>query len=145
MGPIDDLTFVARRGQISSGKAFMGNLIGIKPMGDCNTEGYVTVLAKVKGIKKALDATVAYVKRIARDPENNYLLIMHSDREAYAELLKEKLEAAIPCKGVLVSDVFSGCGTNIGPGMIGVNFLGAPVSEGCATEKEALAEALAAL
>lgn len=145
MGPIDDLTFVARRGQISSGKAFMGNLIGIKPMGDCNTEGYVTVLAKVKGIKKALDATVAYVKRIARDPENNYLLIMHSDREAYAELLKEKLEAAIPCKGVLVSDVFSGCGTNIGPGMIGVNFLGAPVSEGCATEKEALAEAIAAL
>ena len=145
MGPIDDLTFVARRGQISSGKAFMGNLMGIKPMGDCNTEGYVTVLAKVKGIKKALDATVEYVKRVARDPANNYFFIMHSDREEYANLLKEKLEAALPCKRVFISDVFAGCGTNIGPGMVGVNFLGAPVSAGCAAEKELLAEAIAAL
>ena len=53
MGPIDDLTFIARRGRISKGKAFMGNLAGIKPMGDCNEEGYATVLAKAKGMKKA--------------------------------------------------------------------------------------------
>ena len=64
MGPIDDLTFIARRGQITKGKAIMGNLVGIKPMGDCNTEGYVSVLAKVKGIKKALNLTVKYVKKI---------------------------------------------------------------------------------
>ena len=64
MGPIDDLTFVARRGQISPGKAFMGNLVGIKPMGDCNSDGYVTVLAKVKGIKNALDITVSYLEKV---------------------------------------------------------------------------------
>ncbi len=142
MGPIDDLTFVARRGQISKGKAFMGNLVGIKPMGDSNADGYVTVLAKVKGIKTALDATVAYVKTVATDTENEYAFIMHSDREKYAYELKEKLEASVKFKKVFVSDVFSGCGTNIGPGMIGVYFMGAPISEDLAAEKEALNAAI---
>lgn len=138
MGPIDDLTFIARRGQISSGKAFMGNLVGIKPMGDSNTDGYVSVLAKVKGIKKALDVTVSYIKRVATDVENQYIFIMHSDREEYANLLREKIEKNIPCKKVFVSDVFSGCGTNIGPGMISSYFMGEPVTENSVKEKEAM-------
>ena len=138
MGPIDDLTFVARRGQISAGKAFMGNLVGIKPMGDSNADGYVTVLAKAKGIKKALDATVQYVKAIAKEPELHYAFIMHSDREALALSLKEKLEASCPFRRVFVSDVFSGCGTNIGPGMVGVYFFGDPISEDLSREKQTL-------
>ena len=142
MGPIDDLTFVARRGQISSGKAFMGNLVGIKPMGDSNADGYVTVLAKVKGIKKALDATVSYITNMATDTENNYAFIMHSDREKYALSLKEKIKSTLNFKKVFVSDVFSGCGTNIGPGMISVYFFGEPISDDLAKEKEVLNSAI---
>ncbi len=143
MGPIDDLTFIARRGRISAGKAFMGNLVGIKPMGDSNTDGYVSVLAKVKGISKALEATTEYVNRVATDPQDQYIFIMHSDREKYALQLKELIESKINCKKVFVSDVFSGCGTNIGPGMISAYFLGAPVSENSEAEKEALLAAIA--
>lgn len=138
MGPIDDLTFIARRGRISKGKAFMGNLVGIKPMGDCNEGGYVTVLAKVKGIKKALDATVKYTKKMIKDAENQYIFVHHTDREELAKALKEKLEKEIPCKKVFLSDVYSGCGTNIGPGMISVCFMGDPISTDCEKEKEAL-------
>lgn len=145
MGPIDDLTFIARRGQISTGKAFMGNLVGIKPMGDSNNDGYVTVLHKVKGIKKALDATALYVKRMATNPEENYLFIMHSDRDQYANELKEKIEKLVTFKKVFVSDIFSGCGTNIGPGMIGAYFIGEPISENNEKEKEALGSAIAEL
>ena len=139
MGPIDDLTFVARRGQISPGKAFMGNLVGIKPMGDSNHDGYVTVLAKVKGIKKALNATVSYIEKIGTNLEEQYILVSHTDREDYANELKNMIESRINCKKIFVSDVFDGCGTNLGPGMIGVYFMGPPVSEECATEKETLA------
>lgn len=145
MGPIDDLTFIARRGKISKGKAFMGNLAGVKPMGDSNTDGYVTVLAKAKGIKKALEATLLYVMRMATDLENQYIFIMHSDREKYALDLKAMLEEKIKCRGVLVGDVFSGCGTNIGPGMISTYFLGAPISEDCREEKAALTEIMTEL
>ena len=138
MGPIDDLTFVARRGQISNGKAFMGNLVGVKPMGDSNRDGYVSVLGKVKGIKKALDVTVSYIEHVATDIEDQYIFIMHSDREEYALLLKEKIEARIKAKKVFLSDVFPGCGANIGPGMISAYFLGEPISENNVTEKEML-------
>ena len=142
MGPIDDLSFIARRGRISKGKAFMGNLVGVKPMGDSNEEGYVTVLAKVKGIKKALDATVAYVKSVATTVEEQYLFLLHSDREEYALTLKEKLEQEIPCKKVFLGDIHSACATNIGPGMICVYFLGEPISPECEKEKQALQNAI---
>jgi DegV family protein with EDD domain len=142
MGPIDDLTFAARRGQISNSKAFMGNLVGVKPMGDLNEEGYVTVLAKVKGIKKALDITVSYIDLCATDLEDQYVFIMHSNREELAYALKERLEAKLTRKKIFVSDVFCGCGTNIGPGMICAYFLGEPISEGCVKEKQMLSLAI---
>lgn len=145
MGPIDDMTFIARRGKVSAGKAFMGNLVGVKPMGDSNRDGYVSVLGKVKGISKALDATVGYIERVAEDVSSQYIFVMHSDRERYALELKEKIDARIKTKGVFVSDVFDACGTNIGPGMISVYFLGAPISEDCAVEKDALTAVISEL
>lgn len=141
MGPIDDLMFVARRGRISTGKAIMGSFAGVKPMGDCSPDGYVTVLTKVKGIKKALDVTTEYVKLAATNIEDQYVMISHSNREAYAEALKEKIENELHPKKVFVSDVFPSCGTNIGPGMIGAYFIGEDISEECAKEKELIIKA----
>ena len=135
MGPIDDLIFVARRGRISMGKAIMGGFAGVKPMGDCNADGYATVLTKAKGIGKALDLTVRYVKETATNIEEQYLFIAHSDRELYADTLKEKLAALNP-KKIYVSDVYPACGANIGPGMIAVYYLGEKISEDMSAEKE---------
>lgn len=141
MGPIDDLMIVARRGRISMGKAIMGSFAGVKPMGDCNAEGYTTVLGKAKGIKKALAATVGYIKETIVDPESQYILISHTDREEYAKTLKELIEKEIPVKKVFVDDVYSGCGPNIGPGMIGCYYLGNEITD-LAAEKEAMAKVL---
>lgn len=143
MGPIDDLVVVARRGRISMGKAIMGNFAGVKPMGDCNRDGYVSVLAKVKGINKALDVTAKYLKNCAKDIENQYILISHSDREAYAMKLKELIAQTVSPKKIFVSDVFAGCGTNIGPGMVGVYFLGNAISDELNEEKALLNEIIA--
>ncbi len=136
MGPIDDLFFVARRGRITMGKAVMGSFAGVKPMGDCNDDGYTSVITKVKGISKALDVTVSYVKETAVDIENNYVIVAHSDRELYAAALKEKIEKELNPKKVFLTDVFCGCGVNIGPGMVGVYYLGERVSENLVREKE---------
>ena len=136
MGPIDDLIFVARRGRISMGKAIMGSFAGVKPMGDCNRDGYVSVLTKAKGMKKALNATVSYVKEVATNVEDQYLIIVHSNRETYAETLREKLETALHPKKIFVSDSYSASGTNIGPGMVAVYFLGDEVTEDLARERE---------
>ena len=135
MGPIDDLIFVARRGRITMGKAIMGSFAGVKPMGDCNRDGYVSVLTKAKGINKALDLTVKYTQRAAKDIKDQYMLISHSNRPEYAEKLKALIENELEPKKVFLSDVFSGCGTNIGPGMVAVYFLGEEISEDLSAEK----------
>ena len=135
MGPIDDLIFVARRGRISMGKAIMGNFAGVKPMGDCNREGYVSVLTKAKGMNKALALTVEYTRATATDIENQYVLVSHSDREAYAKTLADMIKKELNPKAVYVSDVFSGSGTNVGPGMVGLYFLGEEISEDLSVEK----------
>ena len=142
MGPIDDLIFVARRGRITMSKAIMGNFAGVKPMGDCTREGYVSVLTKVKGINKALDLTVRYIERAAVNIKDQYVLISHSNRAEYAEKLKALIEEKVNPKQVFVSDVFSGCGTNIGPGMVGVYFMGEEISEGLISEKNLITELL---
>ena len=136
MGPIDDLIFVARRGRLTMGKAIMGSFAGVKPMGDCNAEGYTTVLTKTKWIGKALDLTVEYVKATAVDIENQIVLVAHSNRDLYANSLKAKVEEQLNPKEVWVTDVFSACGANIGPGMVGVYYLGETVSKDLAVEKD---------
>ena len=140
MGPIDDLIFVARRGRLTMGKAIMGSFAGVKPMGDCTREGYVSVLTKVKGISKALDLTVRYIGRTAVDIENQYIIISHSNRQEYAHKLCTMIEETLHPKKVFVSDVFTGSGTNIGPGMLGVYFIGEEISEGLTTEKAIITE-----
>lgn len=142
MGPIDDLIFVARRGRITMGKAIMGSFAGVKPMGDCSRDGYVSVLTKVKGISKALELTVRYVEQAATDAKAQFMLISHSNRPEYAEKLKALIEEKIAPKKVFISDVFSGCGTNIGPGMVGVYFLGNEISEDLSAEKDIMTKLL---
>lgn len=140
MGPIDDLIFVARRGRLTMGKAIMGNFAGVKPMGDCNSDGYTTVLTKVKGIGKALDLTVQYVKETVVDVEKQVILIAHSDRELYANALKTKIEETLSPKQIWVTDVYCASGANVGPGMVGVYYLGEKVSDELSAEKEIIAK-----
>jgi len=142
MGPIDDLMFVAKRGRISKGKAIFGSFAGVKPMGDCNADGYVTILSKVKGIPKALDVTVEYVRRIATDIEDQFVIVSHSNREEYANTLKGMIEERLKPKKVFVTDSFMGSGANIGPGMIGVYFLGNKISDDMTLEKNTINEIL---
>lgn len=135
MGPIDDLFFVARRGRIAMGKAIMGSLIGIKPMGDCSADGYIEILGNARGIPQALDTTVKYVKETAVDITSQTLLVVHSDRDSYAKNLAERLEAELSPKKIYISEVFAGCGANIGPGMVGVYYLGNEIVDGMEAEK----------
>ena len=142
MGPIDDLVFIARRGRVTMGAAIMGTIVGIKPLGDFNDVGYTTVITKVKGIKKALNVTLDYVKETARDIENQYVFISHTDRERYALDLKERIEAELKPKKVFVGEVFTASGTNIGPGMVGVYYMGDHISVDMVKEKEAMNKVL---
>ncbi len=144
MGPIDDLIVVAKRGRVTMGAAIMGTIVGIKPLGDFNDSGYTTVLTKVKGINKAFATTLEYVRETAVDIEDQYVFVMHTDRERYAEDLKERIEKELHPKKVFVGEVFAASGTNIGPGMISVYYMGDHISKDLEKEKAAMDKVIAA-
>ena len=138
MGPMDDLFFLSRKGRVSFGAAFMGTMVGVKPMGDFNNQGMTTVLTKVLGTKKMIETTVEYIKRTIVNPEEQIIFIANTDRRKNAELIKERLLQEIKVKEVIMVDCGPTSGTNIGPGLAVAFYFGNNVSEGNAEETKVM-------
>lgn len=135
-GWLDDLTFVARKGRLTNAKAFFGTLAGVKPIGEFDYNGLTTVLGKCKGAKNAFSTLVEYIAETIENPEEQTIFIAQSDRYAAACKYKELIEERFHPKAVIIKDVYPNCGINIGPGLMAAYYIGTPISEGLAKEKE---------
>jgi len=142
MGWLDDLSFVAKKGRISHAKAFMGKLIGIKPLGEFDYNGLTTVIAKAKGEKTAFKAMLAYIEKTIEKPEEQIIFIAHTNRRAQAEKYKQLIQEKFNPKAIYVNDVYPACGINIGPGLLAAYYVGKPISEGLTEEKALIASIL---
>lgn len=136
MGWLDDLSFVAKKGRISHAKAFMGKLIGIKPLGEFDYNGLTTVIAKAKGEKSAYKAMLSYIEKTIENPEDQVIFIAHTNRRSQAELFKQLIKEKFNPKEIYLNDVYPACGVNIGPGLMAAYYVGKPISEGLVEEKE---------
>ena len=141
MGVMDDLFFLARTGRVTNFKAFFGTLVGVNAMGDYSRAGISEVLGKIKGKKKALDATIEYLKRTVVDPENQIMFIGHTLKPDTAEILRDMVQDAVHPKEIIIGRVDMSCGANIGPGMAVVFYYGKEATEDLAEEKKIIAEA----
>ena len=136
MGIIDDLSFLAKRGRISHAKAFMGSLIGIKPLGDFSSGGMPTVIGKAKGEKKAFEAGIEYCRQISENIEDQIVFVAHTNRLKQAEELIEYVRRELKPKDIIFSEIYALNSINIGPGLAAVYFMGKPITEDLAYEKE---------
>ena len=136
MGIIDDLSFLAKRGRISHAKAFMGSLIGIKPLGDFSNGGMPTVIGKAKGEKKAFEAGIEYCRQISENIEDQIVFVAHTNRLKQAEELIEYVRRELKPKDIIFSEIYALNSINIGPGLAAVYFMGKPITEDLAYEKE---------
>lgn len=133
-GPMDDLMFLARAGRISNGKAFMGTIVGVNPIGEVDREGLTKVLCKVKGSKKALEVSLKYVQKTIVDPSNQIVLIANSNRKEKAKQFEEMIRNEINPKEIISVDVGLFCAPNIGPGLCAAYYLGEEKSEDLSKE-----------
>lgn len=133
-GPMDDLMFLARAGRISNGKAFMGTIVGVNPIGEVDRQGLTKVLCKVKGGKKALEVSLKYVKKTITDPSNQIVIIANSNRKEKANQFEEMIKNEINPKEILSVDVGLFCAPNIGPGLCAAYYLGEEKSEDLSKE-----------
>ncbi len=143
-GWLDDLSFVAKKGRISHAKAIMGTFAGVKPIGEFDTNGLTTVLAKARGAKQAYSALLQYVAGTIEDAGSQIIFIAHTDRQAQAEQYKAMLEEKFHPKAVYISECFPSCSINIGPGLMAAYYMGRPLTDDLAAEKAILEKALAA-
>jgi EDD domain protein, DegV family len=129
MGTMDDLFFVASKGRLTHSKAFLGTLVGIKPLGDFDSNGMVTVLTKAKGYEKAYKIIVEYIKKTIINPEEQIIIVAQTLREKQADVLAELIKEHIKPKEIIFSDIYPANGVNIGPGLMSAYYWGTPISD----------------
>ena len=144
IGWLDDLSFVAKKGRLSHAKAFMGKLIGIKPIGEFDYNGLTTVIAKAKGEKTAYQAMLSYIEQTIENPEEQVVIIAHTNRRAQAEHYKQLIKEKFNPKEIYLNDVYPACGVNVGPGLMAAYYVGKPISQGLEEEKKLIASILSA-
>ncbi len=143
-GFIDDLFFLARKGRIAKGKAFMGNMIGIKPLGDlCNETGQTQIIGKARGYKTVMKLFPEYIRRTIGDYKNKSFVVTYSLREAQALEMKKMVEEYFKPANLIFVPVGQSTGCNVGPGLAAAFYAGdEPVSPYCEKEKVILEELL---
>ena len=139
-GFLDDLFFLARKGRIKKGLAFMGNMIGVKPMADlCNETGLSQVIGKARGYKQVMKVFPEYIQRTIGDYHNKVFVITYSAREKQALEMKEIIEETFKPEHLIFVPMGQSTGCNVGPGLAAAFYAGdESVSPNCFKEKEIL-------
>lgn len=129
MGSLDDLFWLASKGRISHAKAVFGTLAGIKTLGDFDTDGMVTPLAKVSGYKKAHEAIIEYIKETIKSAGEQIIFVAHSARKEQAEILASNIKEKIKPKEVIICSIHQLSGINIGPGLFVAFYFGTEITD----------------
>lgn len=118
---ITDLNWLIKGGRIGRGQGVIGNILDIKPILEVK-DGFMEVIAKVRGSKRALNNVVELVaSRIAEFPDQ-VIGISHADDLESALLLKKMIIDKIGDKKIMIDKIGSVLGTHLGIGGVGVFF-----------------------
>lgn len=121
---VDDLNYLYRGGRVSKTAAFVGTLLGIKPVMHVNDEGRLIPIGKVRGRKQSLDALVAKMGTKLSDYKNEYVFISHGDSKNDAEYVAKQVEEKYGIKTKVINTIGAVIGTHSGPGTIALFFIG---------------------
>ena len=118
-----DLKFFAKSGRVSGFKAFMGGIIGVKPIINMNSEGKMGSVDKARGTKKTVEKIIEYMRNLQDNIKDYDVVIGHSDAPAMVENLKEEIikEFGDGLNFVIVN-VNPTAGSHCGPDTVGVAF-----------------------
>ena len=139
-GFLDDLFFLARKGRISKTVAFMGNMIGVKPLADlCNETGQSLVIGKARGYKQVMKIFPEYIDQTIGDNKDKVFVITYSAREKQALEMKKIIEEKYNPKNLIFVPMGQCTGCNVGPGLAAAFYAGDErVSPHCEKEKAIL-------
>jgi len=116
---LDDLKTAARSGRFSKVVAFVASVLNLKPILYVNDEGSFSCAKKVLGRKNSL-STLYNMFKEKYDKRYKTVVIMHSDAEADALEIRDKILADSAYKGfeVKVYTLGTVIGSHCGPGVV---------------------------
>jgi DegV family protein with EDD domain len=121
---VDDLEYLKRGGRVSPTVAFVGGLLGIKPVLFMDNEGHLISRAKVRGRKAAIQALADKFTELAIDKQHNTIFISHGDCEEDATALASIIEAQHGIRTEIITYVGPVIGSHSGPGTLAIFFVG---------------------
>ena len=121
---VDDLDYLHRGGRLSKTAAFVGGLLGMKPILHCNIDGKILPLDKVRGRKAALDKTISIVADEAVSPQDQIIHVCHADCMEDAQYVKQQLVERLAPKEVVISPIGPVITAHAGPGTLAIIALG---------------------
>ena len=121
---VDDLVYLKRGGRVSAATAFVGGVLGIKPVLHVDDEGHLISMAKVRGRKPSLMTMAKKYAELAETPESGTVFISHGDCIEDAEFVAGLIEKEHGVKVELITDIGPVIGAHSGPGTLAVFFIG---------------------
>ena len=121
---VDDLNYLKNTGRVSGMTAKIGSILNIKPILYGDSTGHIVSCAKVRGRKNSIEALVKKYAEKRMDTPRQRIFISHGDCLEDARALENMVREVTPDVPVdiCVHEPFSGA--HVGPGMLGLFFLG---------------------
>ena len=119
---VDDLVYLKRGGRVSAATAFVGNMLGIKPVLHMDGEGHLINMAKVRGRRASIALLAEKYSALCID-KTAPVFISHGDCLADAELLASMI-AERGGEVKMIDFVGPVIGAHAGPGVLALFFIG---------------------
>ena len=119
----DDLKFFGKSGRVSGIAAFMGGIIGIRPILTMGADGKMAPVGKVKGRRNAILKLADYVQELGEDLDKYTMVVAHADAmELVDELTAELYKRLGKNISFEILDINPTAGAHCGPNTIGIAF-----------------------
>ena len=119
----DNLSFFRRSGRVNNLAAVFGNLLSVKPIIYIGSDGVMTSIDKVRGVKATIAKMLDYVKNLQQDIKSHRVIIAHSDTIELATVLANKLKEEFgEDLNIEITYVNPTAGCHCGPDCVGVSF-----------------------
>lgn len=115
----NDLFYLQRGGRVSAASAIVGSALGVKPVLSFTQDGKLTVIDKVRGMKRVFAYALDKMEKFHPVEEGRVIHVVHTDAEKDADELAAMIEARWGTKPE-VSIMGPVIGTHVGPGAVAV-------------------------
>ena len=121
---VDDLDALKRGGRISKTVAFVGGLLGIKPLIQFLPNGTLDMWGKQRGYKPSIRKMIEYYLNNANIDNAYTVYITHANDEAYANELAAEIRAVSPLAEIKIRLLSPIIGVHLGTSAMVLAFVG---------------------